>query len=118
MTEIIEKKENLELAEKGLIKSFELTWELAWNVMSDYFKYQGNNNISGSRDAIKEAFNKGLIKNETLWKQSIQARNNTAHNYSEDLMKETIHIIKDDYVHLFELFETKMDALKAEPEWS
>jgi hypothetical protein len=26
----------------GLIQAFEFTHELAWNVMKDYFEYQGN----------------------------------------------------------------------------
>lgn len=40
-----------ELEQQGLIKAFEFTHELAWNVIKDYFHYQGNSNISGSRDA-------------------------------------------------------------------
>ncbi len=49
------------LEQQGLIKAFEFTHELAWNVMKDYFEYQGNTNITGSRDAIREAFRRGLI---------------------------------------------------------
>ena len=63
---IIEKKEYLELAKTGLIKHFEITCKLAWNVMIEYFKYQGNNAIKGSRNAIEEAFNKKLIENKSL----------------------------------------------------
>jgi hypothetical protein len=47
-------KDNLnELEEQGLIQAFEFTW--AWNVMKDYFEYQGNTTITGSRDATREA---------------------------------------------------------------
>ena len=31
-----------ELEIQGLIQAFEFTHELAWNVMKDYFLYQGN----------------------------------------------------------------------------
>ena len=48
------------LEQQGLIKAFEFTHELAWNVMKDYFQYQGNSPITGSRDAIREAFQRGL----------------------------------------------------------
>lgn len=51
-----------ELEEQGLIQAFEFTHELAWNVMKDYFEYQGNTTITGSRDATREAFQKGLIQ--------------------------------------------------------
>ena len=37
------------LEQQGLIKAFEFTHELAWNVMKDYFEYQGNTAITGSR---------------------------------------------------------------------
>ena len=30
------------LEQQGLIQAFEFTHELAWNVMKDYFLYQGN----------------------------------------------------------------------------
>nr|VFJ60551.1 MAG: nucleotidyltransferase substrate binding protein, HI0074 family [Candidatus Kentron sp. DK] len=42
-----------DLEQQGLIKAFEFTHELAWNVMKDYFEYQGNTSITGSRDAIR-----------------------------------------------------------------
>jgi hypothetical protein len=40
---------------------FEFTHEIARNVLKDYFEYQGTTSITGSRDASREAFNKGLI---------------------------------------------------------
>ncbi len=51
-----------ELEEHGLIQRFKFSHELAWNVLKDYFIYQGNSLITGSRDATREAFNKGLIR--------------------------------------------------------
>ena len=55
-----------ELEEQGLIQRFEFTHELAWNVLKDYFEYQGNTSITGSRDATREAFSKGLITKTNL----------------------------------------------------
>ncbi len=46
-----------DLEEQGLIQRFEFTHELAWNVLKDYFEYQGITGITGSRDAAREAFN-------------------------------------------------------------
>lgn len=51
-----------DLEKQGLIQAFEFTHELAWNVMKDYFFFQGNSAITGSRDATRESFDKGLIK--------------------------------------------------------
>jgi hypothetical protein len=39
-----------ELEQQGLIKAFEFTHELAWQVIKDCFEYQGDSTINGSRD--------------------------------------------------------------------
>jgi predicted nucleotidyltransferase len=43
------------MEKQGLIKSFEFTYELSWNLMRDYSLYQGYHEIRGSRDAIRQA---------------------------------------------------------------
>ncbi len=40
-----------ELEKQGLIQVFEFTHELAWNVLRDFFVWQGAQDIMGSRDA-------------------------------------------------------------------
>ncbi|SEF46462.1 Nucleotidyltransferase substrate binding protein like [Algoriphagus boritolerans DSM 17298 = JCM 18970] len=49
-------RELSDLEEQGLIQAFEFTHELAWNVLKDFFAFQGNPDITGSRDASREAF--------------------------------------------------------------
>ena len=44
------------LESQGIIQAFEFTHELAWNVMKDLFKFQGDSLIAGSRDATRAAF--------------------------------------------------------------
>ena len=61
LTKFIEKGELSELEEQGIIKAFEYTYELAWNVIKDYYQEQGEVNIQGSRDALRLAFQRGLI---------------------------------------------------------
>ena len=41
-----------ELEEQGLIKSFEYTYELAWNVIKDFYEEQGETGIQGSPDRL------------------------------------------------------------------
>ncbi len=101
-----------ELEEQGLIQRFEFTHELAWNVLKDYFEYQGNTNITGSRDATREAFNKGLIENGEAWMEMIKSRNKSSHTYNEDIAKEIVHNITESYYNLFIAFKNKMLILK------
>jgi nucleotidyltransferase substrate binding protein (TIGR01987 family) len=72
-----------DLEKQGLIQTFEFTHELAWNVLKDYFDYQGSAElITGSRDATKEAFQKGLIQGGEEWMEMIKSRNQTSHTYN------------------------------------
>ena len=68
-----------EREQHGLIQAFQFTHELAWNVMKDYFTYQGNNSINGSRDATREAFQFNLVADGDSWMGMIKRRNQAAH---------------------------------------
>jgi nucleotidyltransferase substrate binding protein (TIGR01987 family) len=48
-----------DLEKQGVIQAFEFTHELAWNVLKDYFEYQGTTSITGSRDASRTRRNNG-----------------------------------------------------------
>ena len=69
------------LEKQGLIQCFEYCYELAWKVLADFIKHKGNQEIYGSWDATREAFNLGLIKNGEIWMQMIKSRNITSHTY-------------------------------------
>ncbi|MDR3705665.1 MAG: nucleotidyltransferase substrate binding protein [Paludibacteraceae bacterium] len=97
---------------EGLIQRFEYTHELAWNVMKDYVIYQGNNSITGSRDAIREAISMGLITDQR-WMNTIGDRNRTSHTYNESTTYEILDDIVNVYFPLFVDFETKMEELRS-----
>jgi len=101
-----------ELEQQGLIQSFEFTHELAWNVMRDYFFYQGNPEIRGSRDATREAFKVNLINNGEIWMDMIVSRNKTSHTYDEETANEIGDNILNDYASLFNDFCKKMIELR------
>jgi len=75
--------------------------------MKDYLIYQGISGIMGSRDAIKQAFNKGLIKDGQLWIDMIQDRIKTVHTYDEEAAEQVEHQIISVYFDLFsDLYQT------------
>jgi len=104
------------LEEQGLIQAFEYTHELAWKVMKDYFEYQGNTDITGSRDAIREGFNKGLIIDGKLWMETVRSRNKTSHTYNEETAEEIVTTILDLYFDLFKAFQRRMEVLRLRAE--
>ena len=112
LTNVIELNKQRPLTDierQGLIKAYEFTYELAWNVMKDYFFYQGTVTITGSRDAIREAFLRELIVNGEAWMKMVADRNKTAHTYNEDVAKEVGHNILDIYYALFVEFQNVME---------
>ena len=100
------------IEQQGLIKAFEFTHELAWNVMKDFFEFQGNASIMGSRDATREAFLRGLIADGDGWMEMIKSRNQTSHTYNEETANEITEMVVSSYHALLLAFAAKMRALK------
>jgi nucleotidyltransferase substrate binding protein (TIGR01987 family) len=98
-----------EIIKEGLIQRFEYTFEMAWNVMKDYALYQGNSEISGSRDAIRYAFSSNLISEGDLWMEMINSRIKSSHTYNEEMAKEIYVKILTEYYKLFKDFELVME---------
>lgn len=99
------------LEDQGLIQAFEFTHELAWNLMRDYFYFQGNNAITGSRDATREAFKMGLVIDGEGWMEMIKSRNQSSHTYNQKVADDISDKIINSYFELFKEFEIKMNSL-------
>jgi len=102
------------LEKQGFVKTFEFTHELAWNVMKDYFIYQGNTRIMGSRDATREAFQKDMIADGDSWMNMIVTRNKAVHTYYNEILAEVIRLTTVSYFPLFLEFEKVMQQLSDE----
>ena len=99
-----------EIVKEGIIQRFEYTHEPAWNVMKDYARYQGIDHVGGSRDATREAFQLGLIKEGEIWMDMIISSNKTTHTYEEDTANEIYNKIIADYHAEFLAFEEMMKS--------
>lgn len=102
-----------DLIKQGLIQSFEFTHELAWNVIRDYAAYQGNSEIRGSRDAVREGFSMGLIEKGDVWMEMIKSRNETSHTYEEQTASSIFNKIIFQYFPLFISFRDKMESIRS-----
>jgi nucleotidyltransferase substrate binding protein (TIGR01987 family) len=110
--QIQQNRELTDLEKQGLIQAFEFTHELAWNVLKDYFVYQGNSSITGSRDATREAFQKNLISQGDVWMEMIKSRNLTSHTYNKKIANEIVDKTIQMFFPAFCEFEKKMESLK------
>lgn len=112
LTKFIEKGELNELEEQGLIQSFEYNYELAWNTIKDFYEYQVETDIQGSRDAFRLAFKRGLIEDGETWMKMIKSRNQTAHTYNEETAQEIISDVVNHFYRAFLNLEKKLKGLK------
>jgi len=103
-----QERELSDLEKQGLIQAFEYTYELSWNVIRDYFRWQGNTGITGSRDAIREAFANGLIEDGDGWMRMLKDRNRTSHTYNEETAQEILKNILQLYHPLFVALQIRM----------
>jgi len=111
LTKFIEKGELNELEEQGIIKSFEHTYELAWNMLKDYYEEQGEVAIQGSRDALRLAFKRGLIADGDNWMKMIKSRIASVHTYNLEVAQQINRDIHDIYFQLFVELKEKMESL-------
>ena len=108
-----------DLEQQGLIKIFELTYEVAWNTLKDFLTSRGVESLYGSRDAVRASVKAGLVTDGGLWMEMIQSRNLTAHVYDEQVMEAILHAVRDRYVRALEHAWTTLDRLReaAHREW-
>ena len=110
--ELAASRELSDLEKQGVIQGFEFTFELAWNVMKDYLEEQGVTGIIGSKNAVRHAFNKGLIEDGQIWMDMIEGRNLASHSYDEATAEKLHKKITDSFYAQFTAFREKMNSLE------
>ena len=95
--ELCQQRELSKLEEQGLIKGFELVHELSWLTIKDYYQYQGEVYIQGSRDAFRLAFKRGLITEGQIFMNSIKSRQLSVHTYNEA----TAQKLKNEIINIY-----------------
>ena len=108
VAEIVAINDLSDLEKEGLIQRFEYTHELSWKVMKDFFEFEGNATIMGSRSATRLAFKNGIITDGEGWMDMIRSRKLTSHTYNEATADEIVLKIINIYNGLFKEFEAKM----------
>ena len=94
-TPILEKRDL-----SGIIKDFELAYELAWKSLKAKLDYEGHE-TSSARNVFVKAFSLGIIADENIWLEMIDDRNLTVHAYDAAFAKKMCERIKKEYLPLF-----------------
>lgn len=112
LSEFINQKELSNIQRLGLIKAFDLSFDLAWNVIKDYYQCQGITGIQGSRDAFRTAFKQSLIKDGETWRSMIESRIQTTHVYNESVARDIAEDIRDNYYDQFKALKHQLEKLE------
>lgn len=108
LEEFLQEKSLNKLEKQGLIQAFEYKHELAWKTLADFLKYQGNQEIYGSRDATREAFRLEIISDGEIWMEMIKSRNLTSHTYNEEIAEAIVKNIRTKYFMCFNNLKDKL----------
>ena len=109
--ELMEERELNELEKQGVIQAFEYNYELAWNMIKDFYEYQGATGIQGSRDAFRLAFERGLVKDGQVWMDMVKKRQLTVHTYNRETSEAILTAIVDDFYYQLNELRTTFRAL-------
>lgn len=92
------------------VKRFEFTYEMSWKAIKRTLSYVGIEETS-PRSCFREAFQQTWIKDESLWLDMIEMRNQTSHTYDEAQIKPLLDKIAMYLVafnDLFNVLESKI----------
>ena len=97
----------------GTSAKFSITFDLSWKVMKDILVqyYAITNFVAGSpREVLRESFQANLIFDDK-WMEMLKVRNELAHDYDGEIVKEHCNEIVENYIDLFYAFEKQVKQL-------
>lgn len=99
------------LEQQGMIQCFEYTHELSWNVLRDYLKDQGTQQLYGSKATVREAFSVELITDGEAWMEMIRDRNQSSYTYNITVANAIVDRVINTYVHAFKELQNTFEGL-------
>ena len=92
------KNSDVSIYRDALIKRFEFTFELAWKTLREFLFEQGYEiKVASPKNVIAFAYQEGFLNDEQIWLDMLKARNDTAHDYGDELSQEVAENISNRY---------------------
>ena len=104
---------------KGLIKSFEMCFDLSWKVMKDIIRYYYGSvdySLGSPAENIRKAYQVGLIGDDEKWLKLLRVRNKIVHDYDGRYALMIAEDIVNEYTCFFDEFGKKMISFADEHE--
>ena len=93
----------------GVIQRFEFCTELAWKTCREYLLEQGYTEVNSPKPVMRQAFADGLVDNDLVWVEILNARNLTTHLYDDAEATKIFEDIKGNYLHQFQALAGKLE---------
>ena len=100
----------------GTAMKFNLTFDLAWKLMSDIIREEHkivDYAIGSPKEILRKAKSLGIIDDD-IWLSMLDDRNNLTHDYDYLIVTEKFDEIVDKYIEVFEKFRNKVDEIISE----
>lgn len=96
----------------GMTALYAICFEQARKAMKEILEQQGfSENKTGSpRQVLKTAYQAGMVNNEEIWLQALQARNNVAHAYNEAIAQNIVKESQEIYIAMFRDLKTTLET--------
>lgn len=91
-------KDDLEI--DGVVKRFELSFELSWKIIKEYLTNIGLI-CKNPRECFKMAYQNGLLDDEQKWFEMIGTRNELVHIYTPEQSRKAFNETKERYLGSF-----------------
>ncbi len=95
----------------GIIDKFFIQFELAWKVLKELLRYEGNSiaNTGSPREIIKASYAVYEFIDEKLWLSMLKERNDMTHIYDGNEAKELVKKIIGEYIPAFCLMKEEIE---------
>ena len=96
----------------GLVGLYEICFEQSWKMMKEILENHGyNESVTGSPKIIlKTAYRANMIKDEDLWLNALQERNNITHSYNQKIALDIVSKAKDNFYEMFCELKKEVEA--------
>ncbi len=95
----------------GIIDKFYIQFELAWKVLKELLRYEGNSvaNTGSPREIIKASYAVYEFIDEKVWLSMLKERNDMTHIYDGNAAKELVGKIINEYIPTFYMMQKEIE---------
>ena len=98
------------LERTGLIKHYEMAFELGWKTLKDLLGYEGYEEVGSPKTTLRTAHGAGWIDDIDAWLRMLEYRNRATHVYDEAEAEFLDQVIRETCATQFETLRQRLAA--------